>query len=579
MLKAYPRPNFTRENWTNLNGAWRFAFDDKDQGLKNQWEKDFPESRDIQVPYTYETKMSGIGEEAFHPVVWYQRVVDLAPFEGKMLLHFEGVDHEARVYVNGRYAGSHQGGYAAFTVDITPFALPGQNTLTVRVSDSDSCAQPRGKQRWRKENFGCWYVQTTGIWRTVWLENVPKVYLEDVKITPDIDTASVHFVARVTGLEPGQTASLYCALRFDGKPVASQTVAVSGEFTSFTLFLTGSHDPWTIRLWHPDHPDLYEARFTLQGEGLEEDSVTSFVGLRKIEIQGNQILLNNRPIYQRLILDQGYWQDSHLTPPDDEAFEKDLDLILKAGYNGLRKHQKTEDRRFLHLCDKKGVLVWSEMAATYAFNDQAMNTFTNEWMEVVRQNYNHPSVITWTPFNESWGVGDVLTNAKQQRFTQAIYFLTKAFDPMRPVIVNDGWEHTVSDILTLHDYEESGKAFAKRYADLPGLLANQAPYNLHRYAMAHGFEYRGQPVIISEYGGIAFKDEHGWGYGNQVADEEAFIKRFDEITAAIQNHPDIVGFCYTQVSDVQQEINGLVTEDRRPKVDFDRLSEINRRRR
>ena len=579
MLTSYPRPNFARENWLNLNGTWRFAFDDENVGEKEKWFSSFPKGMDILVPYTYETTLSGIGEERFHPVVWYQRTVDIVPGSGRVLLHLEGADYDATVYVNGLCAGSHQGGYAAFALDITPYVQEGENVLTVRVADSASCVYPRGKQRWKSENFGCWYVQTTGIWKTVWLETVPSRYLEKVKITPDIDTASVRFFAKLGGYTPGKALRLLCDIAFKGEAVSHQELAVQGEYVSFSAVLGSQEEPWKLKLWHPDHPHLYDVTFTLLGEDGVTDEVRSHIGMRKIETRGDQVLLNNLPIYQRLILDQGYWEESHLTPPSDDAYEKDIDLILAAGYNGLRKHQKTEDRRFLHLCDQKGVLVWSEMAAQYIFHDDAIHTFTREWMELVEQNYNHPSVITWTPFNESWGIGEVAGDTQQQEFTKAIYSLTKAYDPMRPVIVNDGWEHTVSDILTLHDYEESGSRFAKRYEDLNELLDNRIPFNLHKYAMAGGYAYKGQPVIISEYGGIALASGRGWGYGNQVADEQAFLSRFEDITGAIQSHKGICGFCYTQVTDVQQEVNGLYTPGREPKVDIQAVRAINTKRR
>lgn len=577
MLTAYPRPAFARKQWENLNGTWRFAFDDQNQGLKEQWQVNFPQGREILVPYAYESPKSGIGEQAFHPVVWYQRALHIQPFTGRMLLHFEGVDHRADIYINGVFAGSHVGAYAAFCLDITGHIRPGTNSLCLRVEDSFSCLLPRGKQRWKPESFGCWYVQTTGIWKSVWLENVPEVYLDHVKITPDIDQAAFHCLARIRGLAPGQSASLACKASFKGQQVAALELQCKGEYATFSIFVADREDLWGVKLWHPDHPHLYQLDFAL-GAGERLDQVRAHAGLRQVEIRNGQVLLNRLPLYQRLILDQGYWPDGHLTPPDDDAYERDLDLILQAGFNGLRKHQKTEDRRFLHLCDQKGILVWSEMAAQYTFSDEGMELFTREWMEILAQNHNHPSLITWTPFNESWGIGEVATHKAQQHFTQAIYHLTRAFDPNRPVITNDGWEHTVSDILTLHDYEEKGSSFEARYQDLEGLLANKSPHNHFKYAMAQGFSYQGQPVIISEYGGIAFVDEKGWGYGHQVQDEAAFLKRYEDITTAIQRHPQIVGFCYTQLSDVQQEVNGLVSADRRPKVDFARLREINMRR-
>ncbi len=579
MLTAYPRPDFAREQWLNLNGTWRFAFDDQDVGEKEKWFDRFPESMEILVPYAYETKLSGIGDECFHPAVWYQRTVALGAVSGRVLLNLEGADHDAKVFVNGACAGSHQGGYAAVALDITPYVQEGENVVTVRVADSLSCVYPRGKQRWKKENFGCWYVQTTGLWKTVWLEAVPGCYLEKVKMTPDIDTASIHFFAKIAGFRPEKGVRLACDISFRGEHIVGLEVAVQGEYVQFSAALAGGGEPWQLKLWHPDHPNLYDVTFTLKDADGEADVVRSHFGMRKIEISGDRVLLNNMPIYQRLILDQGYWEDSHLTPPDDGAYERDIDLILAAGYNGLRKHQKTEDRRFLYLCDQKGLLVWSEMAAQYTFHDDAIHTFTREWMEVVEQNYNHPSVIVWTPFNESWGIEQVACDARQQEFTKAIYALTKAYDAMRPVIVNDGWEHTVSDILTLHDYEESGSRFEQRYGDLAPLLDNKVPFNLHRYAMARGYAYRGQPVIISEYGGIALAGGKGWGYGGQAADEAAFLKRFEQITDAIASHKGICGYCYTQVSDVQQEVNGLYTAAREPKVDIQAIRQINTKRR
>jgi beta-galactosidase/beta-glucuronidase len=302
--------------------------------------------------------------------------------------------------------------------------------------------------------------------------------------------------------------------------------------------------------------------------------------MREITIDGPNVLLNGTPLYQRLILDQGYWKDSHLTPPDEEALVTDIDKILALGYNGVRKHQKTEDERFLYWADVKGLLVWSEMAAAYEFNDRAAASFTREWMEIVRQNYNHPSVITWTPFNESWGVGRIKTDAAQQRFTQAIYYLTKSFDPCRPVICNDGWEHTISDIVTLHDYEEKGEDFLDRYLEhMEEILGNTIYHNKSKSAFADGFAYRGQPLILSEFGGIAFNSGNsGWGYGNKVNSPEEFIKRFDAITTAIKRLDIFCGYCYTQVTDVQQEINGLLDSERNFKVDPKIIKEINLRK-
>ena len=283
---------------------------------------------------------------------------------------------------------------------------------------------------------------------------------------------------------------------------------------------------------------------------------------------------------QRLILDQGYWKDSHLTPPSEEALIEDIDKIHALGYNGLRKHQKIEDERFLYWCDVKGMLVWSEMAAAYQYSDYAVSEFVSEWMEIVKQNYNHPCIITWTPFNESWGVSQIETRKNEQNFTEAVYYLTKSLDKYRPVIVNDGWEHTISDIITLHDYEEVGEVLKARYTEGKEEIMSTEIYHCSgKSAFANGYSYKGQPVIISEYGGIAFNnDDSGWGYGNKVNTKEEFIKRFDEITTAVKEIPYVCGFCYTQVSDVQQEINGMMDMERNFKVEPEIIKEINERK-
>lgn len=574
----YPRPQFVRDNWTNLNGDWDFRFDDDDIGEAEGWYRNFAFDRKIVVPFTYETKASGIGEEAARKHVWYRRSFEVAPEErdNRVILHFQGVDYAAKVWVNGEYAGSHQGGYAAFSFDVTPFVrFEGANELVVKADDDESATQPRGKQRWREANFGCWYVQTTGIWQSVWLECVSPNHLHSVKMTPDVDANAVRFDYRVNGQLGNEPLRLTTSISMDGQLIKETTQLVDRAAFSATIDLVSAKREWRVELWSPHQPKLYEVAFTLTQGDRVVDRVSSYFGMRKISIVNGRIMLNYDQLYQRLILDQGYWQDSHLTPPSEEAIIADIDAILAMGYNGVRKHQKIEDPRFLYWCDVKGVLVWSEAAATYEFNDEAVDRFTREWLEIVQQQYNHPCIVTWVPFNESWGIGNVFADKRQQQFTEAIYHLTKAFDPYRPVVVNDGWEHTVSDIITLHDYEEKGEAFLKRYADKDAIVGNEHAFNNGRFAFAQGYAYRGQPIIISEFGGIAFKDEKGWGYGNQVDTEESFLARFKSITQAIKDTPYVSGYCYTQVSDVQQEVNGLLTEDRKPKVPLELIRAIN----
>ena len=586
----YPRPQFVRkeESWENLNGPWDFSFDDDDEGIDKKWFRAFPQGKKINVPFTYETPASGINDPSRHDVVWYHRelVIDAKKKQGRsVVIHFEGSDYNTGLWVNGAFAGSHNGACARFSFDITSLVKAGSNTLAVRIQDSFDISQPRGKQRWKDENFGCWYVQTTGIWKTVWIEYVNPEHLKTVKMTPVLSKGVLEIEAEVSCECACSCASCFCELEvcvsFNDKPVSKTTVNVNQKRLSLSanVFSTALTE-WGVKTWSPDHPNLYDISFSLKKNGKVIDEVLSYFGMREIKIDGMNILLNGFPIYQRLILDQGYWKDSHLTPPDEAALVQDIDKVMAAGYNGLRKHQKIEDEKFLYWADVKGLLVWSEMAAAYEFNDDAVTKFTAEWMEVVRQNYNHPSIITWTPFNESWGVPKIKTEKAQQAFTESIYYLTKSYDQNRPVVVNDGWEHTISDIITLHDYVEKGEEFLERYGDyIEEILDNEIFHNLHRSAFADGYKYRGQPILLSEYGGIAFNNEEkGWGYGNKVNTKEDYIKRFDSITTAIKQIEAICGFCYTQVTDVQQEINGIMDMDRNFKVEPEILKEINERK-
>lgn len=581
--KDYPRPQLVRQEWENLNGTWDFLFDDRNVGEKEKYYAKFPGELQIQVPFTYETKLSGIGDEKRHDHVWYRKTfkADKNRLDKEnLMLHFEGSDFYTKVWVNGELAGSHRGGYSRFSFDISGFIIDGENEIVVKADDSFDMAQPRGKQRWKDENFGCWYVQTTGIWKTVWMEYVPVINLASLKITPllDKDCAELELEIKSAGYSRELTAEV--EISFQGTFVNKLVIAVpESHVTARMNVFSQEADEWGVRTWSPERPDLYDISIRILEDGKVCDEVQSYFGMREIRIDRGNILLNGRPLYQRLILDQGYWEDSHLTPPNEEALVEDIDKIMQLGYNGLRKHQKVEDERFLYWCDVKGMLVWSEVPAAYRFSDEAVREFTEEWMDIVRQNYNHPSIITWTPFNESWGIPKVETDKKQQQFTEAIYYLTKSFDQFRPVIVNDGWEHTISDIITLHDYEEYGELFYDRYNQYKEeIFTTDIYHSNHKSAMANGYAYKGQPVIISEYGGIAFQNgESGWGYGNKVQDEAEFIKRFDSITTAIKKTPYICGFCYTQVTDVQQEINGLMNIDRSFKVSPQAIKEINER--
>lgn len=582
-IKDYPRPQLVRKDWKNLNGNWDFQFDDSNCGEKNEWYLNFPQNHiNIQVPFTYETKLSGIEDPAYHKNIWYNRVFEVKETElqkKRLLIHFEGCDFLTKVWVNGKFIGIHKGGYARFSFDITRYVKAGENIITVKAEDSLSPEQPRGKQRWLKYNYECWYVQTTGIWKTVWLESVPEIYLSGLKMTPDVINTSLELTYHVTADELPENLQIEAEVEFEGTLIQRSSKGINRNTVQDRIDLFQPEEThWGIHYWSPKRPSLYDICIRIKQGDCVIDEIRSYFGMREIRTEDGNVLLNGTPIYQRLILDQGYWKDSHMTPPDEAALIDDIDKLLALGYNGVRKHMKIEDERFLYWCDVKGVLVWSEMAATYEFSDEAVKEFTNEWVEIVHQNYNHPSIITWTPFNESWGIHNIMRVQKQQAFTEAIYYLTKSIDGMRPVILNDGWEHTLSDIITWHDYEETGEAFLNRYADhLDELMNGQIYPNTFRGAFAEGFAYKGQPIILSEYGGIAFSGgkEGDWGYGDTVSTEEEFLNRMDKITTAIKKIPYFSGYCYTQISDVQQEINGLLDEKHEYKIAPKKIKEIN----
>jgi len=572
--KEYPRPQFVRESFLNLNGEWDFAFDDKNVGLSQKWGGGIPAEMKIKVPFSYETKLSGIADTTVHMVVWYQRTAEFSyADEQRVWLWFEGCDYHMSLWVNDIHVGEHTGGYTRFGFDITD-ALNGKNAkIVVRAEDPLTPETARGKQRWQNENFGCWYLQTTGIWKTVWSETVSTSALQHVKITPDYDNRRVSIDYTIVGAAEGLEIETW--ITYEGKTVCRDRMAICESGFSRSYDLQKGDLIWEIAEWAPQSPNLYEVEFCIYKENTPVDKVESYFGLRKISIDSGVIRLNNNPLYQKLVLDQGYWEESGITPPSEEAIIKDIDLMLAMGFNGVRKHQKIEDERFLYWCDVKGLLVWSEMPATYKYTDHAAKQFVVEWQDIIRQNYNHPCIITWVPFNESWGVPNIASQKDQQTFTETVYYLTKAYDRNRPVICNDGWEHTISDIITLHDYDHDGESMLHRYGrDITPVLENRISHGRYKYAFADGYSYKGQPIIISEYGGVAYSDTDGWGYNDKAKTSDELCLRTSELTSAIRQMPAVSGYCITQLTDVEQEVNGLLYVDRNPKADIEKYHEI-----
>ena len=579
-IKDYPRPQFIRKQWQNLNGEWNFIFDDNDEGEIKGYFKDFPINRKINVPFTYETKLSGIEEESIHYIVWYNRKINISKEQlqnNKIILNFEGSDYKTKVWINGNYIGENIGAYSRFSFDIENYVIQGENDITIKIEDSLSKDQPRGKQRYKKESWKCWYIQTTGIWKTVWLEWVSKKYLKSIKNTPKMDKVQLEIETNLLEADfEKQNYYIEIEISFLGQILNKTKESLNTNYQKVEMNIVQEGVEHILQQWSTNQPNLYDINYKLYCEDKVIDIVDSYFGIREISIEGNKIYLNGEQLYLKLILDQGYWKQSHLTPPNEKCLIKDIESVLEFGYNGIRKHQKIEDERFLYWCDVKGVLVWSEMANCYNFDDNSLQNFTNEWIRIVKQNYNHPSIITWVPINESWGVPEVRECKKQQNFINSLYYLTKSIDNTRPVISNDGWEHTISDIITIHDYKQDEKLLYQEYTDKDiKVLNNLKEYNGKHRLFADGYKYEGQPVIMSEYGGIAIYSEEGWGYGKQVKDEKEFVDRFEKLTKAIKDIPYISGYCYTQLTDVQQEINGLMDSERNYKIDYNIIRNVN----
>lgn len=571
----YPRPNFVRKDWLNLNGTWDFEFDDDNIGEKEKWFISHNFSQEIVVPFCYESEMSGINDKGIHDHVWYKKNFSIPEsWKNKVIkINFGAVDYVAKVWLNGNYVGSHKGGYTPFSFDITNFLnWNGNEEIVVKVEDqSFNAKQARGKQTWIGEPFACWYTKTTGIWQTVWLEPVDDAHIKKVKLTPDLDNGNLKVKILMTPKSVGK--KLKVKIKFEEIDVVETQFQCLDDEMSFVLNLLSKEFEWKIKLWTPEEPNLYDIYLELvENDEKTVDSVKSYFGVRKVSIKNGKFLLNNRPYYQKLILDQGYFPGSLLTPPSEEAIINDIKMTKNFGYNGARKHQKVEDPLYLYWCDKLGLLVWGEMASFYEFTDEAANQYTREWQEILDRDYNHPSIVVWTPFNESWGIPSILVDKNQQSYTVSLVNMIKSIDSTRLVVSNDGWEHTDTDLCTIHDYRESGTEFSKIYEDKNKII-NDAPAN--KFIFAEGFSYNNQPILITEYGGIAFSQAEGWGYGNKVTNEEAFLKRLTEITNAIKSIEYIVGYCYTQLTDVEQEMNGLLTYDRKFKIDPEKIKVIN----
>ncbi len=572
----HPRPQFQRQTWLNLNGDWTYVFDFSQSGKAQGFAEAAGFDAHITVPFCPESRLSGVGFTDFIPAMWYVRKVRIPEGWGGQCIFFHcgGIDYLMELYIDGVLAGSHAGGSSPVELEIGRFVKAGaEHHFVIHVQDDTrSRRQALGKQSISRQSAGCRYTRTTGIWQTVWLEAADRRGLRHCTITPDFDNGAFAFAPEF--IEAGRGCTLTIRMLDSGKCAAQETLH-AGSGTTALLKLP---EP---KAWSPEFPFLYDIEFTVRdGEGRVLDCVTSYAGLRKFHVEGDRLYFNNQEIFLRLVLDQGFYPDGIWTAPSDEALRRDIELAMQAGFNGARLHQKVFEERFHYWADKLGYLTWAEFsdwgmgfwrvdntraAAAYP----ALRDYFGQWSSVVARDRNHPSIIAWTPLNET---NDPLDLAEHRRFVSDIYDLTKQLDPTRPVNDSSGYIHAKTDLWTVHNYAAAGEKLSE--------MLKQKPVWMN-FPAEEGAAYCGQPLLVDEYGGVRYYlpgskpyAANSWGYGDLPKSEEEAVGRIAGLTRALLDTPGVRGYCYTQLTDIEQEENGIYTFDRRPKFNMEAIRAI-----
>jgi beta-galactosidase/beta-glucuronidase len=584
--RGYPRPQLRRARWMTLDGPWRFRYDDELRYRTPREITDWP--AEIIVPFCPESERSGIGDQGFHRACWYEREFDLprpepgADGRPSMLtrLHFGAVDYEAQVWVNDVLVAEHQGGHTPFVADISTALDPsGTQRVTVCARDDPfDFEKPRGKQDWRLAPHSIWYPRTTGIWQTVWLEQVPTTYIVALRWTPNIERWEIALHAFVAHADE-DGLMLEVTLRVGDSVLADDAYRVLNGEVNRRIGLSdpGIDDFRNELLWSPERPCLIHAELRLRRHGVVIDTVESYTALRSISAQRDRILLNGRAYPLRLVLDQGYWPDTLMTAPSDEHLRADVELAKAMGFNGVRKHQKIEDPRYLYWADVLGLLVWAEMPSAYRLTPRATTRMVREWSDVIARDRSHPCIVVWVPFNESWGVPDLNLVPAARDAVATLYHLTRTLDPTRLVVGNDGWESSATDIIGIHDYDPDPAHMRVRYGPEvePQEIVDRR-WAGGRILALDGYPHRGQPICLTEFGGVALREDadlpaDAWGYAMATSLEE-----YERLTTALievaRTTAMFSGFCYTQFADTFQEANGLLRADRTPKFPLERIA-------
>ncbi|MCF7915615.1 MAG: hypothetical protein K9L66_10655 [Spirochaetaceae bacterium] len=565
----YPRPTMYRKSWRSLNGWWDFDFYD-DYFVLSSTEKIAANlGYTIQVPFTYQTTISGIGTAGIHERVIYRRKIKVTDEEreNRVILHFGAVDFSAQVWIDNSVIGSHKGGYTPFSFDITAFTKEKQEiVLSLIVEDKPTPAQPRGKQA-QGTPFDCWYTAVTGIWQSVWLEFLPDIYFSSFSAVQNAKNGSVHYSLNISA--PAKSCRIETEVQLNGELVASMSSECSYPCTEVNLTI-----PEFIK-WSPEDPNLYNVYFSLVRNETVIDKIETYFSFREVGLESDGLYINNEKYFQKLILMQGFWQESGYTAPHTDSFESDIKRAKEMGFNGCRMHMKYEDPRFLYAADRLGFLVWAEAPSFYTFTDESCSVFRKELVDVVKRDLLHPSVITWVLGNESWGMRDINESEKIRSWLNEMTELTRRIDPTRPIISNDGWEHLNSDIMTFHSYKHSAEALNDDWSR----ARNNDRCGIHNKTFnLIGRETLGLPWVLSEFGAISFlgqrEDSEHWGYGDVAKSKEDLLSRFERLIREASSLDGISGWCYTQFSDIEQEKNGLLFEDRTPKVEPSAIKKI-----
>ncbi len=568
----HPKPQFQRTYWNNLNGYWAYCFDFGKSGMERGFSSSQGFDNRILVPFCPESRLSGVQHIDYIEMMWYQREIQIPEeWAGKrILLHFGGVDYESEVFIDGVSAGRHWGGTVSFTHDITRHVEPGKtHNLVVYVrDDTRSGVQPGGKQRveYSFKKKRCHYTRTTGIWQTVWLEAVHPNGLRDCQLIADIDEGRLVCIPRFLNVG---TAHRFHARLLDGERRLAEGEARAKDGLPLVLDASGAE------LWQPGQGRLYDLKLSvLDGGGNVVDSVVSYAGMRSVHIEGNRLLINNEPTYLRLVLDQGFYEEGIWTAPSDGALKRDIELSMQAGFNGARLHQKVFEERFHYWADRLGYLTWGESASwgVHVTEELGARNFLSEWREIIVRDRNHPSIVAWTPLNETRFIEP---NPRQHnRFHIDLYELTRALDPTRPVNDSSGYVHVRTDLYTVHEYEGDPDR-------LKQILTPDAKSGVYRKIPECDAPYEGQPYLVDEFGGILWIPpdrkpylDLSWGYGETPGTEEDFYRRLRGLVEAILGHGHICGYCYTQLTDIEQEQNGIYNYDRTPKFDMARIHDI-----